>query len=138
LQPRPSLIVEQRMQGFLDELLNTSRAHDRLRSSMFAPTPSDRFDLDRVFFEPSRISRSWGNMLEEENHTLIMARAPPACILNGMWKWWHLTDCIYALEYMRTFPFFEGLSRKDKRLMGINLSSDCAHLTRAFFSTEQR
>ncbi|GMT03280.1 hypothetical protein PENTCL1PPCAC_25454, partial [Pristionchus entomophagus] len=85
-------------------LVLTKQAHDRIRSSIFAPTPFDRYNLDKVFNEPFKIGTQWGDMMEEGNRELIKVRAPPVTMMNGMWKWWHMADAVYTIEYMRTFP----------------------------------
>ncbi|GMT03279.1 hypothetical protein PENTCL1PPCAC_25453 [Pristionchus entomophagus] len=148
IRPSTSLSVDERMQGLIDVLVLTKQAHDRIRSSIFAPTPFDRYNLDKVFNEPFKIGTQWGDMMEEGNRELIKVRsityrtpqalAPPAAIVNGGWKWWPLADCVYTIEYMRTFPFFEALSTKDKRLLAIHSVSACSVFTRSYYSTEQR
>ncbi|GMT03278.1 hypothetical protein PENTCL1PPCAC_25452, partial [Pristionchus entomophagus] len=147
IRPSTSVSVEDRMQGLIDELVLAKQAHDRIRSSIFSPTPFDRYDLDKVFNEPSKIGTHWGDMMEEGNRELVkqsiiypihQARAPAFGMMVGRWKFWGLADSVYSIEYMRTFPFFESLSRKDKRLLAIHSVVACSVFTRSYYSTEQR
>ncbi|KAF8386696.1 hypothetical protein PRIPAC_75838 [Pristionchus pacificus] len=139
--------MEDRVQGLIDELILTKQAHDRIRSSIFTPTPDDGYNLDKLFGETGKMGHPWASMMDGDNLQIVklysltvlsQARAPPTWIMEGRLKWWPLADCIYTIEYLRTFPFFDELSRIDQRILAIHTVSSATNLTRSYYSVEQR
>ncbi|GMR33640.1 hypothetical protein PMAYCL1PPCAC_03835, partial [Pristionchus mayeri] len=134
----PSPSVEDRVQRLIDALVLTKKAYDSIRASEFAPTPYDMYDLDKVFDSASKMGRKWGHMMDDEHLPVTLACAPPVQIMDGRLKWWPLVDCVYGVEYLRTFPFFGQLSRRDQRLLSVSTVSTIACLARSWYSTEQK
>ncbi|GMR58697.1 hypothetical protein PMAYCL1PPCAC_28892, partial [Pristionchus mayeri] len=133
--PLPS--IEERVKGLVDELVRTRQAYERMRASEFSPTPYEKYDMNKVFDGPCRMNEKWGHMLDDDHRIVTLTCKPPEELFFGRLKWWPLADCIYAIHYLKTFPFFEELTRQDQRLLSINTISTIATVSRSYYSMEQ-